>query len=1233
MFKEFFIFELKQWFKRPAIYIYFFIFFIITLLMGAVIGGLFSGTVNDTNTFMNSTSMIAGVLTSFNSDFLLGFITIIILVAVISTAVYKDFQHNTHALFFTKPISKFGYLMGRFIANYFVALMIMSGSVLGYLTASILIPADNPSIGPMHLANYIEPFFIFTVPNTLLVGAIFFSLVTFTRNITVGYVSSLVLIVLLGVARSITSDIENKTLAALLEPFGGKALDVLTEYWTPEDQNTKLIPLSGVVLWNRLLWLGISVLITAVTYFKFEFSQFTSPVALFKRKQKEETHLSSKPVLLISDLPRVAQSFNASFQFFQWKFLTRFELMKMMKSVFFPIILGLAVLFTVISARVTGLIYGTETYPVTYQMLKFGGANFQLFMMILLVFYSGMLVWREKDARVDEFIGTAPVKSWILFAAKYSALMALMVVMLLATMFTCICIQAYFGYTKFEIDLYLKDLFGFRLISLGIICALAVSVQVFVNNKFTGFFVVVLILLGLPLLYSSLELKNPLIRFNSSGSILEYSDMNGYGHTVGQYFIYKMYWIGFILMMTSVAIALWQRGKEKNYKARLKSAGSNFTRMHKSVFSVGMILFISFGGFIYYNIKILNKYTTRKEDELKLANFEKKYKKYEKELQPRIVESSLKVDIYPHELGFTVKGYYYLKNKHRKEIKNIFLNLYDEVEIKQMEFNVPASKFLDDQKNSFYGYKLNKPLQPGDSIKLNFDLSAFEKGFSTNQNTAVVYNGSFFNSGALPYIGYNSNGELDDNATRKKHSLPPKPRMAGVNDSLARMNTYISKDADWIRFEAVVSTEEGQTAVAPGYLVKDWKENNRHVYHYKMNAPILNFYSFLSAKYQIKRNKWQDKKHNTGINIEIYYHKGHEYNVDRMISAIKKSLEYYTKNFSPYQHRQVRILEFPRYGTFAQSFPNTIPFSEGIGFIAKVNDKDPLSIDYPFYVTAHEVAHQWWAHQVIGGEVQGCTVMSETMSQYSALMVMEKEYGPEAMKKFLKYEMDRYLQGRSGEAKKEVPLYLCENQQYIHYNKGSVVMYALKDYIGEDSLNHALSRYIKKVAFQEPPYTNSIEFLNEIKKSTPDSLRQVVVDLFEKITLFENNLKTLSFQKQNNGKYKVNLLVQAKKFQADSIGKQKEIAINDWIDIGVFRTIEKNGKKEEKVLWMKKVKITKSEQKIEIWVDEEPESAGIDPYNKLIDRNPDDNTRTFKGGSVPENVSGGGGVSIKVGGN
>src|SRR5581483_10091889 len=209
---------------------------------------------------------------------------------------------------------------------------------------------------------------------------------------------------------------------------------------------------------------------------------------------------------------------------------------------------------------------------------------------------------------------------------------------------------------------------------------------------------------------------------------------------------------------------------------------------------------------------------------------------------------------------------------------------------------------------------------------------------------------------------------------------------------------------------------------APGYLIKEYEKDGRRYFHYKMDCPILNFYSFLSARYAVKRDKYKN------VNIEVFYHPGHEYNLDRMISSVKKSLQYYEKSFSPYQHRQVRILEFPRYASFAQSFPNTIPYSESIGFIAKVDDSDPLSIDYPYYITAHEVGHQWWAHQVIGADVQGATLMSETMAEYSAMMVMEHRYGKEAMQKFLKYNLNRYLIGRTQESKKELPIMLAEDQ-------------------------------------------------------------------------------------------------------------------------------------------------------------------------------------------------------------
>ena len=138
-----------------------------------------------------------------------------------------------------------------------------------------------------------------------------------------------------------------------------------------------------------------------------------------------------------------------------------------------------------------------------------------------------------------------------------------------------------------------------------------------------------------------------------------------------------------------------------------------------------------------------------------------------------------------------------------------------------------------------------------------------------------------------------------------------------------------------------------------------------------------------------------------------------------MMNSIKKSLDYFTHNFGPYYHKEARIIEFPRVASFAQAFAGTMPYSESIGFIANLNHPD--DIDMVYYVVAHEMGHQWWAHQVIGANMQGATLLSESLAQYSALMVMEKEYGRDIMRKFLRYEMDNYLRSRGQETSEGAP--------------------------------------------------------------------------------------------------------------------------------------------------------------------------------------------------------------------
>jgi aminopeptidase N len=426
--------------------------------------------------------------------------------------------------------------------------------------------------------------------------------------------------------------------------------------------------------------------------------------------------------------------------------------------------------------------------------------------------------------------------------------------------------------------------------------------------------------------------------------------------------------------------------------------------------------------------------------------------------------------------------------------------------------------------------------------------------------------------------------------------------MHDLADSAQVMQNALSRDADFIDYRARFCTAADQLPVTSGYVVRDAIENGRRCIDYRMDSKMADIYSFVSARYEILRDVW----HGPGgdVAIEIDYHRGHEYNLERMVAGVKDSLAYYTAHYGPYQHKIVRIIEFPRFsraGGFAESFPNTVPFNEAIGFTAKVDDRDPNDVDYPYFVTAHEVAHQWWAHQEMPANVQGAEFITESLAEYSALMVLKQKYGDAKMRRFLKYELDRYLLGRGTEQKQEQPLVRADGAAYVHYQKGALVLYALQDAIGEPAIDDAISTFLKRWHFAGPPYARSVDLLAEFRRVTPPALQPLIVDLFETITLYDVRAIDAVAKRQPDGSEVAELRVSAKKIRADGGGNETEVPFDGEVDIGV---LDDHGN----VLAIGKRHVHSGENRFELALKPGAARAGIDPLGKLIDRDASDNT-------------------------
>ena len=1216
MFLPIFLFELKYRLRRPATWIY---FFLLALLAGLLVTAAGGGFGTGVSISLGGDGQAVKVNAPYSVNITLGVLStfgVIIASSLMANPVYRDFEYRTHSLFYTKPISKIGYLGGRFLGSYVVAVLVFAGLGVGAALASVMpwveserFLAHSPS------GTYLWPYVVLILPNLLFSGAIFFTTATLTRNILSTYIGSVLLLVGYLIASSYLSDLKNEHLAASLDAFGLGAIELTTRYWTAADKNTRLLPLSSYVLLNRALWLAVGVGLLAFCYVRFKFSAFASDKAPKKSKKVATTLADDDAVTLAAAtlrLPRVVQVFTTAMHLQQFWSLTKLEFRGIVRNVYFAAIVGAGVIFLLANSVQIGKTFDTNTYPVTGEVISVLSGTFFLFFLIIIIYYSGELVWREREAGVAQIADAVPVPTWVPFMSKLSALGLVQVVLLIVVLLCGLLVQTVRGYFHYELGLYIEALFGLQLPYLLLLCVLAMLVQVLVNNKYLGHFVMVLYYIA-NIFRSQLGFTHRLFAYGGASSA-PYSDMNGYGHFLPAFWWTKLYWIGCAILFVLIANLLWVRGTDTT--GRLTEARRRWSSGSTAAALLGLVIAVGAGGFVYYNTNILNQYRTPKEQEKLQVQYEKQYRHLKDVAQPRIVAVDLNTDIYPDTRRVHFQGQFMLVNKHSRPLDTVIVSLPAEnhPRLRALALGQPgtATLALNDTASGLRLYRLAHPLAPGDSLPLTMSIDYRELGFpNSGSNTDIVGNGSFISSGYLPSLGYRQDAELSSDQERKSYGLKPKPRMAKVNDLKARQNTYISSDADWIRFRTTVSTSADQTAIAPGYLQKEWTKDGRRYFTYVMDRPMLNFYTFLSAKYLEKKDKWVDSTGQRTVPITIYYQPGHTYDLDRMVAGAKAALAYCSRNFSPYQHQQVRILEFPNYQSFAQSFANTIPFSESIGFIAKVNPEDPEDIDYPFYVTAHEVAHQWWAHQVIGGNVQGSTLMAESMAEYSALMVMKHTFGYYTMQKFLKIDQRRYLQGRAFEQKKEVPLALVENQQYIHYGKGSVVMYALQDYMGEQKLNAALHDYVKAVAFQGPPYTNSTEFIGYLRRAAPDSVQQFITDNFERITLYENRVTDATAKKLPDGRYQVNFTVKSEKLYADSTGNQRPAAERDYLPVAIFPEAGKD-KKPVPPLVLEKRRLVSGDNKLQFIVKQKPASVAVDPYHELIDRTLDDNVKDVK---------------------
>jgi len=1124
-----------------------------------------------------------------------GMFGMLVSAALFGDAAVRDAETGMEPLLFASPLGKAEYLGGRFLATLAVNALVLLAVPLGLAAATRMPYLDRAAFGPFRAATFVQPYLLFLLPNLVLAGAVLFAVGVLARQVIPVYLAAIGLAVGFLVGIQSLGQSENPVLALLGDPLGIAALHGMTEYWTAAEQNARLVGFPAALLWNRLAWLAAALGVLAVLHRGFRFAHPDGAGGRRERRRAQAPAMPERAGPLA--VPRVRGSFGPRTRARQTLAVAQSSLARTVASRSFAVVVlayvGLTFLFG--WGEVGSTPFDTSTWPVTFLVAETVlDTPIVPITFLLLALYAGELVWKEREEGTSEIADATPVPEGALLLGRFLALVAMLAVLQAAIMAGSILIQALQGYGRFEPGLYLRIFFGMKLADLVLLAALAIAVHVVVNHKYLGHIVVLMACLFPVVAGESGVVRHHLLLYGTDPG-WTYSDMNGFGPFTAPFVWFKLYWAAWALLLGVVAVLFWVRGREPGVRRRLRGARERLAGPVARIAGAAALLIVALGGFIFYNTNVLNDPHAADRLTASRAHYEARYRRFAGAPQPTLVSAGLRMEIYPGRPAVDIRGGYLLVNRTAAVIDSVHVLFVDPaVQARSITFDRPARAVLADPEARYRIFALERPLAPGDSLRLAFDVAFRPRGFPDRGiQTDVVRNGAYFNRSWLPFVGYQPAFELRDDEARARFGLAPRPPLPGPAAAGARRFRLERLDADLVEVETVVGTDAGQTAVTPGVLLGSWTRNGRRYFHYRTRAPVPFGAAVFSARYAVLHDRWN------GVALDVYHHPAHGYDLDRMVRAMKASLAYYTRSFGPYPDRQLRIVEIPRYGGSGSSHPHTVAFTED-NFLSRVK---PGEIDQPFFGTAHEVAHQWWGGQVRGAPVRGHGFLSESLANYSAMMVTEKTYGAEVARRVYDFQMEHYLSGRASRSG-EVPLLEVEDQPYIAYRKGAVALYTLRGFIGEDAVNTALRRYLEKYR-GGPPYPTSLDLYAELRAMTPDSLRPLLTDLFETVTLWDVRTVRATAEPAGAGAYRVTLEVVARKTRVDRAGNETAVPMDDLVEIGVFAP--RQGGRPGKPLYLRRHRIHAGRQTIRVTVPAAPARAGIDPYARLIDRQRGDN--------------------------
>ena len=1102
------------------------------------------------------------------------------------SAIHRDRKYAMEPLIFSTPVSKSMFYFSRLTGAWLMALGVLIFAIPGFFLGVYFSDLDPERIGPFSILSAGSVFWILFIPSVSICTALIFTVGLHSRNTLATYAMAILIYgayfissiflnsPLIANAAPISS--ENLFFAALLDPFGLSAFFEQTNLWTPYQKNSTPIAFSGLLAWNRVLWMVGALLVIMISYMNFSFRK---PHVGSIQKAKADSASETSREIFQKVTPSLGHFYPVIPSSVKLEFLWVF------KSIPFWLITGgwtLIASTEIYSKIYSGGSYGESYFPEAQILLEQVQSPLNVFCLVLLVFFTGELVWRARESKFHEILGATPAPTGYFFISTTFTLLAMLGIMIGVTLVICLGFQLIQNQQSID-TISLLILILSPGLSLFVHTVIMLQIHQWSRNKYLGMCLSALVIaLFSSSLGSAVGINHPLLKIGTS-PYLVYSQQAGYGLGAKGFWLLNLLWMNLAVI---ISICLFRNWKGSSTRKLQKTTRLTFSKL---VFP--SILLISLASYSFYQINIVGNYKTANTRLNEQHQYELAYKKYEASPVPAYSSLDMEVDLYPSKNTFNAKVKGFLKNTSEKSIDSFLMTEKVDLEGLQIE---RAGTIEKDEILRVNLVQLDTPLQPGEEVAFSFEVKLKSAVF--RQEKSLVQDGTYLNfRDFAPYFGYAETREISDNLERKKRNLPIKSSRTYSQDHPELERTLIKVD-----FKARVSTESPQTVITSGKL-KGMKNNGDRVsFDFESPHKIMPAVAFFSGNYQETSVQFN------GVNLQVFSIPEHHESAMNTLDIMRKTLEFASNHFGRYPLDHLKIVEVPSYWEFGGfAHPGVISMVEDNFFLVKPEPLNPL--DLRTKRTVHEVAHQWFGHLLAPRNLPGASIFVEGLAKYTEAVLLEQEFGKAALWQLTDQANTAYFSGRAFATEPEPALSHTEGQNYLAYGKSLLGLLTVRDLVGEEKLNGAIRNMVDISMENSEPKVTMADFLRMLKSnSSPDQIRGIT-EAFEKVVRFDLSITTAEIEQVENGKYKVTVGFQARKMETRADGSEFEIPINDKLEVTAFSAHPKTLTSTKDILYSEFITIREGEGAISFLTDQSPSFIGLDPWGTKPDSNRKDN--------------------------